>query len=196
MSLQILGGKLKGIKLNTVDGKLVRPTSVMLRRKIFDARQILDGYSFVDFFAGSGAVGFEALSRGAEKVFFNEMNAKVFKQLKNNSKLIPNNSNETIINLSKMDAIKYLEIFKQIYLNYKIEQQKETILFVDPPYELHSLYIKILEAIQVSWYIGEIWIESDKHKGIAQDHPILDKFTISKVYNSSTQFVLFTKLKN
>ena len=67
MTLRILGGYLKGLKLD-VNEKTTCPTGVMLKRRIFDARQYLEGVHFIDLCAGSGSVGIEALSRGATKV--------------------------------------------------------------------------------------------------------------------------------
>ena len=76
MSVKILGGPLKGLDLKVCDSKTLRPTSVMLRRKIFDSHQNLEGFFFVDACAGTGAVGIEAFSRGAQKSYFFENNSQ------------------------------------------------------------------------------------------------------------------------
>ena len=69
MSLRVLGGKFKGRPIE-VPSSGTRLTSVLLKRRLFDALQSLEGYHFVDLCAGSGAVGLEALSRGADSVTF------------------------------------------------------------------------------------------------------------------------------
>ena len=65
MSIKILAGELKGMGIAVPSSDQLRPTSIMLRKKIFDASQGLDIRWFVDLLAGSGSVGLEAVSRGA-----------------------------------------------------------------------------------------------------------------------------------
>jgi hypothetical protein len=78
MSIQILGGLARGRTLDVPTGNLIRPTSVMLRRRLFDARQDMSSFHFYDLCSGSGSVGIEAWSRGAEALFLNEKNAGGF----------------------------------------------------------------------------------------------------------------------
>ena len=68
--------------LKVLDVNSLRPTSVMLRRKFFDSFQDWEGINFCDLFAGSGAMGFEALSRGSKKILLNEKNKRVAEQLR------------------------------------------------------------------------------------------------------------------
>ena len=66
--MEILGGPAKGMNLKVPAGREVRPTSVRSRRALFDMLGDLSGKRFCDLFAGSGAVGIEAASRGASHV--------------------------------------------------------------------------------------------------------------------------------
>ena len=70
--MEILGGPAKGMSLKVPDGREVRPTSVRSRRALFDMLGDLSGKRFCDLFAGSGAVGIEAASRGAAQVLLVE----------------------------------------------------------------------------------------------------------------------------
>jgi 16S rRNA (guanine966-N2)-methyltransferase len=76
--MRIVGGKLKGRAIRTPEGKTTRPTSDRARESIFnvlahaDWAQPLDGARVIDAFAGSGALGFEAISRGAAFCLFVE----------------------------------------------------------------------------------------------------------------------------
>ena len=70
--MEILGGLAKGLNLKVPAGREVRPTSVRSRRALFDMLGDLTGKHFCDFFAGSGAVGIEAASRGASHVLLVE----------------------------------------------------------------------------------------------------------------------------
>ena len=70
--MEILGGTAKGMSLKVPEGRAVRPTSVRSRRALFDMLGDLSGRCFCDLFAGSGAVGIEAASRGASHVLLVE----------------------------------------------------------------------------------------------------------------------------
>lgn len=72
MAINILGGHAKGHALFVPPTSITRATTVMLRRKFFDAHQDLTNCLFIDLFAGSGAMGLEACSRGAERVILVE----------------------------------------------------------------------------------------------------------------------------
>lgn len=74
----IVGGVLKGTKLKSLSGTAVRPTSARVREAVFNILQHrVKGASFIDVFAGNGAMGIEAISRGARAVTFVEKDSKV-----------------------------------------------------------------------------------------------------------------------
>ena len=76
--MRIIAGLYKGRKLPELKANGVRPTLDRVRENLFNIiSQRVDGASFLDLFAGSGAVGVEALSRGAEKVVFCEKSKEV-----------------------------------------------------------------------------------------------------------------------
>ncbi len=68
--MRIIGGELKGRILSFPSRSKERPTSDFLRETLFNLLGSLEGKIFLDLFAGSGSVGLEAASRGAEKVYF------------------------------------------------------------------------------------------------------------------------------
>ena len=86
MSVKVLGGWAKGFSLKVPQGDQVRPTSVMLKRRVFDSVQNLEGTIFIDGCAGSGAMGIEAWSRGASEVHLLEKSPKVYRNLEENVK--------------------------------------------------------------------------------------------------------------
>tara|TARA_B100001971_G_scaffold215192_1_gene259876 strand:- start:129122 stop:129676 length:555 start_codon:yes stop_codon:yes gene_type:complete len=138
MSIQILGGNAKGLKLSTPQN-LIRPTSVLLKRRLFDSIQDFSNYEFVDLCAGSGAIGLEAASRGASSVYLNEMNGKVFQVLKSNVQDFQKRCETKEIKTSKMSFDKFLK-------SYQI--QDNSFLFFDPPYEKQDLYLQFLDIIK------------------------------------------------
>jgi 16S rRNA (guanine966-N2)-methyltransferase len=140
MSVKILGGKFKGRSLE-VPQSGTRPTSVMLRRRIFDAMQSLEGYDFVDLCAGSGSVGFEALSRGANSVTFVELGKKQVSLIQRNFEKITGHANSDYsVNVVRDSAIKWSK------KNNKVISSK-TIVFFDPPYAEADLYFSFFELL-------------------------------------------------
>ena len=75
--MRIISGLYKGRRLKTLDGLSIRPTSDRLRETVFNIlAPLIEGARVADLCAGSGAVGIEALSRGADRVFFVEQSPK------------------------------------------------------------------------------------------------------------------------
>lgn len=119
--MRITAGIYKGKSIKTVDTNDVRPTSSKVRESIFNILQSsITGSVMLDLFAGSGIMGFEALSRGASKVVFVEKNSKVIRLLKENIDLFDKN-----VDLLPMDSLIAVK---------KLNGQKFDIIFVDPPY--------------------------------------------------------------
>ena len=86
MTIRVIGGELKGRKLATVPGIQTRPTADRVRESIFNILDFrVQDASVLDLFAGTGAMGIEALSRGAETVVFADDNSAAINTLKKNS---------------------------------------------------------------------------------------------------------------
>lgn len=163
MSIKILGGMARGFNLSTPKADTTKPTSVLVRRKIFDWRQNLSGYYFIDLFAGSGAIGFEALSRGAEKVILNDSLKLAWSAMKQNKesfsaafKIPPDQ-----LHIFNHDALAWIN--KE--LAFQFPDTSEVILYLDPPYEKHGLYLQVLDLLREKAFAGEVWVESDRLKG-------------------------------
>jgi 16S rRNA (guanine966-N2)-methyltransferase len=125
--LRIVSGKYRGRKLSSPKGKETRPTLEKTREIIFNtisSRYSLDHFVAVDLFAGSGAMGFEALSRGAKSVIFVDIS-------KSNCRLIQRNIDKLGVGndcrIFNADAIKWLEVNKW--------GEDPKMFFLDPPYQ-------------------------------------------------------------
>lgn len=141
MSVSILGGKARGFALAAPDSKSVRPTSALLKRRFFDSHQNLQGFAFHDVCAGSGSIGFEALSRGANFVEFVEASNQAINVIKKNKKSLKEKFElEGEVFLIKGDCLKWAKSFEQNKL--------PTIIFFDPPYENANLYKAFLKEIK------------------------------------------------
>jgi len=89
LSLRIIAGQHKGRKLHSVKGNVVRPTPDRVREALFNILgEEVVGSVFFDLFAGTGAVGLEALSRGAARIVLLEQDERVLKVLKKNVDLL------------------------------------------------------------------------------------------------------------
>ena len=85
--MRVIAGKFKSRPLRTLRGMALRPTSDRLRETLFNVLGAsVEGNTFVDLFAGTGAIGIEALSRGAQRVIFVENHAAAVKLIRENLK--------------------------------------------------------------------------------------------------------------
>lgn len=117
--IYIIGGKFKGRKIEVLDYENLRPTPNRIRETLFNwLNNYLAGARVLDAFAGSGALGLEALSRGAEKAVFYETNSKAAEKIKENLKFW--GANGEVI---KADALKSSAPLKAYDL-----------IFLDPPF--------------------------------------------------------------
>ena len=133
--MRIIGGKFRSRKLTLPPEKLTRPTTDRVRESLFsilESRIDFAGIRVLDGFSGSGALGLEALSRGAVHVTFMEQNPAVFSVLRTNIELIAVAETYQLI---KNDLLKIINITDQFDL-----------IFLDPPY-FAGIYEKALEHI-------------------------------------------------
>jgi 16S rRNA (guanine(966)-N(2))-methyltransferase RsmD len=134
--MKIVAGKNRGNKLKSLKGLSIRPTSQKVREALFDILGIsIEGTYFLDLFAGTGAIGIEALSRGAQKVIFIEKEIKCIKIIKENLKKTKNNQNSLVFKIDFLSGIKLLA-----KKNYLLD-----FIFLDPPYNMGLVNISLLE---------------------------------------------------
>jgi len=137
--MKILGGKYKGRNFYMPAG--IRPTQNVLRAAIFDLLgHDLSGMSFLELFAGSGAVGLEAISRGAQEVIMVEHNDLNAKTIRENGELLGIDLGGKF-SLIHADAFATLKRLSQ-------EHGPFDIVFFDPPYgrKLAKKTLKLLEC--------------------------------------------------
>lgn len=125
--MEITAGKLKGMPLASPDIHApVRPTSVRARQALFDSLGDLSGKTFADLCAGSGAMGLEALSRGASNVIFAEKDQASLHTIRKNIK----RAERTLGEFSYFIAEGELPSSCTRMMRYP----KPDVLFADPPY--------------------------------------------------------------
>lgn len=122
-SVRIIGGQWRRRVLKFPDSEGLRPTPDRVRETLFNwLGQDLDGWHCLDLFAGSGALGFEAASRGAAKVVMIEQAPRVLAALQANAELI--GATAGAVEIRRGDALQYLSSTKA----------KFDLIFLDPPY--------------------------------------------------------------
>lgn len=192
MSVKILGGVSRGFSLATPRTDSTRPTSVLIRRKLFDWRQHMDDYIFVDLCSGSGAMGLEALSRGSQKVFLNDSMRPAFLTLKDNKAKIEKafKFDPEMIKVTNLDAKNW--VLKE--LPYELPDTENVIIFLDPPYDNHALYTDVLTQLKQMQFKGEVWLETDRLKGPSKESLTGAFHSIIKTVEQGDHFVVVGKV--
>ncbi len=152
--LRVIAGSAKGLRLNTLEGMGTRPTTDRVRENLFNIlAPYMESSKVLDLFAGSGSLGIEALSRGAQSAVFSD-------------------SNEKCVNIIK-ENLQHVKFFEkgQVFLGEaqlilkKLSQhgEKFDIIFLDPPYK-KGIIPPILQLLEESGVLEDKFIiaaESD-----------------------------------
>lgn len=157
--MRIIGGKAKGTKLYTLEGKNTRPTLDRVRESLFNILQFkLQDSVFLDLFSGSGACGIEAVSRGAKQAVLCDHSKQAIEIIKKN---IEKTHTKEQIKLYQMD-------FKEL-LKKKITEKLD-IVFIDPPYQTDFAYeaVKIILEKDLITEESIIVIETDQEKAVKE----------------------------
>ena len=151
--MRIVGGSLRGRVLQAPAGLDTRPTSEKVREAIFNILPDVTGLEVLDVFAGSGALGLEALSRGAEFATFIDQSRKAAEVLKTNiQKLGVAGESKVIVG----DALKLLQRPQA--------QRPYMLVFIDPPYK-SDLAVRAAQTLSRSGDLTEdaiVVIEHDR----------------------------------
>ncbi|MGF1765153.1 16S rRNA (guanine(966)-N(2))-methyltransferase RsmD [Aliivibrio kagoshimensis] len=150
-SIRIISGLWRGRKLPVHDSEGLRPTTDRVKETVFNwLAQDIPRSNCLDIFAGSGGLGFEALSRGADKVTMIELDKNAHHQLITNKNTLKSEKIEII----HANALDYLQQSGQPY----------DLVFIDPPFRKGLLEdtIKQLEANQWLANNALIYIETEK----------------------------------
>jgi 16S rRNA (guanine966-N2)-methyltransferase len=131
--MRVIGGEFRSRKLKTVPGLNVRPTPDRLRESLFSilSPRIKDAV-FIDAYAGSGAVGIEALSRGAKQVFLIERDRRALNVIEENLTVLDIAGRITVLRGPAADLLK---------------RQPADLVFLDPPYDRENEYRDSLLAL-------------------------------------------------
>ena len=140
--LRIIGGEWRVRKLHFPDAPNLRPTPDRVRETIFNwLMPVVHGARCLDLFAGSGALGLEALSRGAAFITFVDSHKKVTQALQAHLDLLNANDNTEVL---QMDSVQFLKNTSQAY----------DVVFLDPPYHL-DLMQKVVPLLEQNGWLTD-----------------------------------------
>jgi 16S rRNA (guanine966-N2)-methyltransferase len=145
--MRIIAGRWKGHRLKALQGRGIRPTTDRVRESWMSAMGgRLDGLRVLDLFAGSGALGLETLSRGAEHVVFVELARGSLKVLKANVELLDAGSATTVV---ADDVFHYLR---------RVAPGSFDVALADPPYGTGDA-ARLVEHFKARPFARELWVE-------------------------------------
>jgi len=158
--MRVIAGKYRGRLVRSLAGTDIRPTSDRLRETLFNVLtagnpQALEGSVWLDLFAGTGAVGIEALSRGARQIYFVENSVPAAKLIERN--------------LHGLGIAERYQILRDDLAGMLWRLQRDHVVadlvFLDPPYRMQSAYEETLLALADSsliWAMSLVIAEHEK----------------------------------
>ncbi len=171
--IRIIGGTAGGRKIKTPRGMTVRPTLDRVREAYFNiVKNEIDDSYFLDVCAGSGSVGIEALSRGAEMVTFIEKDKKVARVVNSNLVLLKFTEGWEMLN---SDALKAIELLSK-------RGKQFDLIFFSPPYPDFQLYQDFMESFGKGKILHNETILTVQHENKT---PVKEEYTFLKRYRSS-----------
>ena len=151
--MRVIAGKYRSRTLRSLKGQALRPTSDRLRETLFNILgPTVESATFVDLYAGTGAVGIEALSRGARAAIFVEQHAPATILIRRNLDSLGIGNEAEIFGVDVLRALQKLEA-RRVHAQF---------IFLDPPYAAAGEYEKVLE------FLGESSLLSPGGRVIAE----------------------------
>jgi 16S rRNA (guanine(966)-N(2))-methyltransferase RsmD len=173
-NVRVISGKYRSRPLASLSGLDLRPTSDRLRETLFNVLTAghpaaLEGTVWFDFYAGTGAVGIEALSRGASKVYFVESAPRAANLIRKNLNSLGIEGGFEVLTHEVVAALSRLETMGA----------EADFIFLDPPYRLEHEYRKSLQGLEKSGLLRPntlVIAEHDKRFDSGEQHGRLQRY--------------------
>ena len=167
--MRIITGTAKGKKLATLEGEATRPTSERIKEAIFSSIQFdVENRRVLDLFAGSGQMGLEALSRGAERATFIDASREAMEIVKQNARTT-----------GFFDASHFLVSDFRNYIRKASGREKFDLVFIDPPYAMQCCAEAVKKLVEADLLLnGAIVVLESGEEEI--DIASLDSFEVIK----------------
>ena len=189
--MRVIAGKYRSRPLRSLRGQNIRPTSDRLRETLFNVltagnSAALEHTVWIDLFAGTGAVGIEALSRGAKQVYFVD-----------NSPAAANLIRANLDSLGIQDSYKILtDDLLRAFWRLERQHVAADVVFLDPPYRQQEAYVQTLRSLaesSVVWAMSLVIAEHDKKFDPGAEFPPLRRFRKLTQGDSTLSFYRMAK---
>jgi 16S rRNA (guanine966-N2)-methyltransferase len=184
--MRVIAGKFRSRRLQSLPGMELRPTSDRLRETLFDVLTAgnpaaLEGSVWMDLYAGTGAVGIEALSRGAGMVYFVESSPEAAQLIGRNLDGLGVKSGFQAL---RQDVVRALQVWARsgIHANF---------VFLDPPYAMGEAYAESLAALSDSGLLlpgAIVIVEHQKKFDPGEQVGSLERFRLLKQGDAALSF--------
>jgi 16S rRNA (guanine(966)-N(2))-methyltransferase RsmD len=174
--MRVIAGKYRSRPLHSLRGMDIRPTTDRLRETLFNVLtagnpRALEGSMWLDLYAGSGAIGIEALSRGAKDVYFVENSHAAAEAIRANLKNLGISHGSHVVEEDLPHAF------------WRMERQKiaADVVFMDPPYRMKEAYPATLRAMADSsliWAMSVVIAEHEKKFDPGEEFGPLRRFRL------------------
>lgn len=155
--MRIIAGKYKRTPLQTLPGEdITRPTRDMVREALFSSIPIYSDTSLLDLFSGTGAIGIEALSRGAKEAVFNDLNKDAVKIIR--------------LNLNKVKEEREVYNLDYAACLAALKGRQFDYIYVDPPYAFkeYETIFELTDAYQILKQDGTLIVEVEKNTSLPE----------------------------
>lgn len=185
--MRVIAGSARHLLLKTVEGMDTRPTTDRIKETLFNMLQYqIAGCRFLDLFSGSGAIGIEALSRGAAEAVFVEKAPRALACIRDNLKTTHLEDRALVLSMDVFGALKRLEA----------EQKAFDLIFMDPPYDQRHEQA-VADYLTTSCLAGPdttVIIEASKQTDTGWTRPMGWQIVKRKVYKTN-QHIFIVKTK-
>lgn len=182
--MRVIAGSCRSLPLVTPSGDDTRPTTDRIKETLFNMIQAeIPDCIFYDFFAGSGGIGIEALSRGAKHAYFVENSKQALECIKKNLNFTKLTDKATVVSRDVLSAIPFLT-------------EKADVIFMDPPYQLGN-EASVCQMLKGSGCLKEdtlIIIEAEKDKDFSDITDLGFTIIKEKIYKTN-KHVFITQAK-
>ena len=180
--MRIVAGEWRGRPLRAPDGENTRPTADRTRETLFSMLQSrlgsFEDLKVADLFAGSGALGLEALSRGAASCLFVEQNAGAVRAIKDN--------------VASFKATARADVRAASVMTLGAVKEPVDLLLLDPPYGSGAGAVALDRLARLGWIDGASWISLETH---ADEEPELRSFEIDAIRKVGKARLTLLRLK-
>ena len=184
--MRVIAGTYRSRILKSLKGLALRPTSDRLRETLFNVLGSgVSGSRFIDLFAGTGAIGIEALSRGAREVIFIENHAPAAKLIRRNLDSLDIRSGFTVMAVDALRGLAMLASRKQQ------PGPGFDCIFLDPPYAAAEEYARVLEFVGSTELLatgGIVVAEHRRNFDLCEEAGALKKFRVLKQGDAALSF--------